>query len=504
MEERTLLDESLELEDILMRQEDSTDAVPEGPISQELLARVLSEVSDDEIDTERYKSMTIESGDLLGTSDDDFGDMEGRFVNDEVYVSPKARLEAAAAAEADEEEEEQRKRRNEREERLKEVREEARKANERAADRAAEREAADAVISSATLMPQSAAIRALRPQKLAVVDFPLRLEQLTRSADDWIIARVQATNHVALRTLALVITAASAIEIAFAVPFILFALGIDGLATEAMYMAAVTGLLSQVPKRFLWRWRPWMLGRADTRKRTTTSSFPSRAVACSVVYSFCVCYAAWSYGFGNTLYLAWLWMPALIVFSGLLSSWARVYLGVHYPSDCLVGALLGVAICGAGLLLLLADVLGCTSCREGECYADLTAPNRITPVNMSAVGWWPLILSAAAAVLATILFMMPPVQFWEKCERAFGLLAPCFVFQLAFLCPNGSTSGGSLAAPLLPPVWWSYPFALFAPALAVGAIHLAGSKVPFLVFLLAFSILFLALSLWRLMLLPVT
>lgn len=208
------------------------------------------------------------------------------------------------------------------------------------------------------------------------------------------------------------------------------------------------------------------------RKRTTTSSFPSRAVACSVVYSFCICYAAWSFGGGDSLYLAWLWMPALIVLFVLLSSWARVYLGVHYPSDCVVGAALGAMICGAGLLLLFADVLGCTSCREGACYAGVTSPARITPVNMSAIGWWPLLLSSAASVLATILFMMTPIQFWEKCERAFGLLAPCFVFQLAFLCPNGSTSGGSLAAPLLPPVWWAYPFAVFAPAVAVVCVFL--------------------------------
>lgn len=159
------LDEREELESVLMRQEESTE-LPDGPISDELLARVLNEVSDDEMDTESYRSVSIESGDILGTFDDEFGDMIGTFTNDEVYVSPNARLEAAIAADADGDEEEQKKRRKEREERLKEVREEAREAKEREAARTAEREAAEAVISSATLMPQSAAVRALRPQKM--------------------------------------------------------------------------------------------------------------------------------------------------------------------------------------------------------------------------------------------------------------------------------------------------------------------------------------------------
>ena len=40
----------------------------------------------------------------------------------------------------------------------------------------------------------------------------------------------------------------------------------------------------------------------------------------------------------------WYWtLPALIV--AVLVSWSRVYLGLHFPSDILAGALLGAA-CG--------------------------------------------------------------------------------------------------------------------------------------------------------------
>ena len=51
-------------------------------------------------------------------------------------------------------------------------------------------------------------------------------------------------------------------------------------------------------------------------------------------------------------------------------------------------------------------------------------------------------------------------------EGIYRLLLPCVAFQVGFLCPNGSTSGGSLASPDFPPPWWSYFFAII-PILAL-------------------------------------
>jgi len=59
------------------------------------------------------------------------------------------------------------------------------------------------------------------------------------------------------------ILVAVAIEIMFAVPFILFALGIDGLASEFTYLGLFLAIISQIPKRFIWRYRPWMVQRAN-------------------------------------------------------------------------------------------------------------------------------------------------------------------------------------------------------------------------------------------------
>ena len=45
---------------------------------------------------------------------------------------------------------------------------------------------------------------------------------------------------------------------------------------------------------------------------------------------------------------------------------------VHYPSDCVVGALVGILYCGLGTLLYEFNVLGCSSCLPPKnlCYAS--------------------------------------------------------------------------------------------------------------------------------------
>ena len=47
-----------------------------------------------------------------------------------------------------------------------------------------------------------------------------------------------------------------AIEISMALPFALFMLGEDGIAIEFCYFALMLCIVSQIPKRFIWRWRP--------------------------------------------------------------------------------------------------------------------------------------------------------------------------------------------------------------------------------------------------------
>lgn len=53
------------------------------------------------------------------------------------------------------------------------------------------------------------------------------------------------------------------IEISIAIPMVLYATGWDGLATALTYLAITTTFTSQIPKRFVWRFRPYMVGRAE-------------------------------------------------------------------------------------------------------------------------------------------------------------------------------------------------------------------------------------------------
>ena len=96
-------------------------------------------------------------------------------------------------------------------------------------------------------------------------------------------------------------------------------------------------VVSQIAKRFVWRSRPWMVARAKLVMRTKTSSFPSRAVTCSVCYVVIFYVVAWNEMFAG-LTFQW-WMCFILPISVLLSSFSRVQLGVHYPSDCLFGSI---------------------------------------------------------------------------------------------------------------------------------------------------------------------
>eukprot|EP00769_Ergobibamus_cyprinoides_P002729 gnl/Ergobibamus_cyprinoides/3877.p1 GENE.gnl/Ergobibamus_cyprinoides/3877~~gnl/Ergobibamus_cyprinoides/3877.p1 ORF type:complete len:123 (+),score=20.99 gnl/Ergobibamus_cyprinoides/3877:317-685(+) len=69
-----------------------------------------------------------------------------------------------------------------------------------------------------------------------------------------------------------------------AVPVVLLFAGLDSLATPLIPLMFFAALVSQIPKRFVWRDRPFMAGRATQFRRDLTSSFPSRAVTCAVVY----------------------------------------------------------------------------------------------------------------------------------------------------------------------------------------------------------------------------
>jgi hypothetical protein len=236
-----------------------------------------------------------------------------------------------------------------------------------------------------------------------------------------------------------------------------------------------------------------------------TSSFPSRAVTCSVVFTFAI-----SYGIAymtDTKIFHW-WVLLGIIFATLLSSFARVHLGVHYPSDCLGGFLQGALICLLGTALWDANVWGCTSCHYGQCYAT-DEQHAIMGSYEAASGEHLgehlnfLVLFVGTAICIALFFVsvIRPLVFWEKCDRVYGVLLACVVFQLAFLCPPASLNGSSLPPPKNPG-WASYFMAVVIPILILPITYFAGKKfkgtMSVIVFFVLFVPLLVVMSLWRL------
>lgn len=209
--------------------------------------------------------------------------------------------------------------------------------------------------------------------------------------------------------LALVYTALTTIEIGVLFPLFLFLSGWDELATLQLLTTSLTALGSQCFKRFVWRQRPWMQGRAIQVKRDKTSSFPSRAVVCAVVYA---------YGFSHLFFPpgsvpVWLY-STLVVFFSLGAAISRIFVGAHFASDCLVGFLLGAAFCGIGSGLSAALQTGCSTCYPvHNCYAHDLA-HEATFASFFSLDMVTMGIISGISVLCVGLAMSSPLQFWTK------------------------------------------------------------------------------------------
>ena len=196
--------------------------------------------------------------------------------------------------------------------------------------------------------------------------------------------------------------------------------------------------------------------RLRNKETAVTSSFPSRAVTCAVVYSFVVIYA-FIFKVHKTFQVEW-WMPFLIIFATLLSSFARINMGVHYPSDCVAGFIQGIFVCAIGTVLWQLDSLGCSSCLDGSCYSDLNSVHSLTKQYFaSRFNWLGLFLILLISSAITALSIIKPINFWAKCDRVYGMLFPGIAFQLTCLCPSMSDS--SLPRPASIP-WYAYFYAI--------------------------------------------
>jgi len=188
-------------------------------------------------------------------------------------------------------------------------------------------------------------------------------------------------------------------------------------------------------------------------------------------------------------------MPILVIIFTVLSSFSRVNLGVHYPSDCVGGFFQGIIVCVLGTLFFHANTLGCYSCFDSHCYSK--NPQTIID-GLNFFHKFPFIVLVVALCIATIITavsVIKPIDFWQKCDRVYGMLFPGIIFQLTCLCPH--TSGTSIAHPG-PIPWYGYFYAFGFVGIATGLQYKNNGRYPILVFLLSFVILYTALLSWRL------
>lgn len=204
---------------------------------------------------------------------------------------------------------------------------------------------------------------------------------------------------------------------------------------------------SQLPKRydgggddvmcrFYWRDRPWMARRAFGLRIDDTSSFPSRAVSCAVVYT---CIGIWVYAYlstprdqiskgGDELQEFSDKFPypyevitdyrtiILVMFASVLASVSRIYLGAHYPSDCIVGFIQGVILYVFGSMVHDLISYECNACYHNECYGK--NDDVITRFNLfDRIDWMSLGLFSLFALILSIVSVMKPVEFWKKSHQ---------------------------------------------------------------------------------------
>mmetsp|Transcript_13592 Transcript_13592/g.20584 ORF Transcript_13592/g.20584 Transcript_13592/m.20584 type:complete len:416 (-) Transcript_13592:50-1297(-) len=283
-----------------------------------------------------------------------------------------------------------------------------------------------------------------------VIEFPDSLERILYRFDTIGIAICQITTSWPTQVLGEIIRLLTLIETGITFPYILFILGLDSLALQFAIIILLTLIISQIPKRFVYRKRPWVVSRAKKKGNESTSSFPSRAVTCAVIYGYqigyLVRYITYSDASDVVLAVHWVWMPILCLIFFFAASWARVNRGVHYPSDCVAGGLQGLFVIVLGSGIYQGFIQLCPTCYDNECYARyivVSIEQFIKEYNIYVM----LGLSFLFLVLC-LACVAPPIEFYTKFHYVFGLTLPCITFQVVFLCkPWSLTKMAALTKP---------------------------------------------------------
>ncbi|KAK4537422.1 hypothetical protein CDCA_CDCA12G3447 [Cyanidium caldarium] len=248
--------------------------------------------------------------------------------------------------------------------------------------------------------------------------FPARWDRLLQPLDDRLIRLCQrGQGSRPLYAVAMAMTALTCIETGLVLPLILYGWGYDAHACSFSYLVLALACVSQVPKRLLWRARPYMDGRAVALRHDRTSSFPSRGVTGAVVYAA----AIWWPMRGSAQSVAADGIAAVMAAVAVTATmWARVHLGVHYPSDAAAGALQGALI----VLPMRARLPRWCATAHQTSYGH----------GGAAVIRWSALVTTTIVTLALVAGAeAPPLLLWNKSSYVLGLLGAAMAFRRAAL-----------------------------------------------------------------------
>ncbi|PXF40387.1 hypothetical protein BWQ96_09905 [Gracilariopsis chorda] len=267
--------------------------------------------------------------------------------------------------------------------------------------------------------------------------FPSILENGFASFDNRLVALCQRRTDGFVHYFSMGLTFFTSIEVSLVTPPALYALGYDSAAGLCASVLLVLGIISQVPKKFIFRPRPWMVGRALPIRQDRTSSFPSRAVVCAVVFSWLIAQSLHLEGLlVHPLTRLKLWSCILAVAS--LTAFARINVGAHYPSDTILGFILGLFVITVGSRL------------ETQLW-HRTCPIRYAQ-TAPTVHWAQALAPPARrtifvmTLLAYTMTLISIQGFWVKCSYVYGLLMASTTFRATYLCAHAFDALQNIAA----------------------------------------------------------
>lgn len=268
----------------------------------------------------------------------------------------------------------------------------------------------------------------LPPRTRYQFPFPNTLERRFSSFDDSLVALCQRRTDGLIHFLSVSLTFFTSIEVSLIAPPTLYALGYDAAAGLSSSVLLVLGIVSQVPKKFIYRPRPWMVGRALPIRQDKTSSFPSRAVVCAVVFSWLIAQSLAIEGILNPPSSpALLWIGILCV--AALTAFARINVGAHYPSDTLLGFVLGCCVVRMGMRV--------ESWWRVRCVLDSvpTNPSKVLLSTWSQLLRWTSYQRLFGVTIIAYLMTLISIQgFWVKCSYVYGLLMSSAAFRATYAC----------------------------------------------------------------------